>query len=141
MLKHIPPSLSPSLMKILMEMGHTDEIVLGDSNFPVYTHARQVVECHGFSISTLLDDILAFFPLDYLGEAPAAVIAVPGDIILEDPAYDEYQAIIDTHNGKKTRIEYMAREDFYHRASQAYAVVASGERRRFANIILRKGVV
>lgn len=141
MLKNIPQSFSPDLMKTLMEMGHTDEIVIADAHFPVYSKARRVIDCHGIDGITLLDDILKFLPLDYLTETPATVLKVPDNVDVQTLIYDEYKAVLEKREGKNIKIEMLDRASFYDRAAKAYAVIATGEKKRFANIILRKGVV
>jgi len=80
MLKHIPAILSPDLLKILMEMGHGDELVIADGNFPAAAVARRLVRLDGHGVPELLKAILRFFPLDPYVERPAALMAVvPGD--------------------------------------------------------------
>ena len=77
MLKGIPPIISPKLMKILMEMGHGDEIVLADGNFPASSNAHRLVRCDGHSIPDLLQAIMLFFPLDKSADRPAR-----GDVLI-----------------------------------------------------------
>ena len=80
MLKNIPAVLSPELLKILMEMGHGDELVIGDGNFPAASNARRLVRLDGHGVPEILDAILTLFPLDTYVEAPVALMAVtPGD--------------------------------------------------------------
>jgi len=141
MLKGIPSIISPELLKILMEMGHGDEIVLSDGNFPAAAYAKRLVRCDGHSIPELLNAILKFYPLDPYVETPAALMqVVPGDDV-ETPIWDEYKRIINKHEPKANKIENIERFAFYERAKQAYAVVATGEKALYANIILKKGVV
>lgn len=140
MLKGIPAILSPELLKILMEMGHGDELVIGDGNFPAASTARRLVRCDGHNVPDLLDAILRFFPLDASVEAPAALMAVAAG----DPSPDiwaKYQRIIDLRNGQHASIEQIERFAFYERAKTAYAIVTTGEKALYANIILKKGVV
>ena len=80
MLKGIPPIISPELMKVLLEMGHGDELVFADGNFPAATCARRLVRCDGHNVPEILDAVLKFFPLDTFVEHPVALMAVvPGD--------------------------------------------------------------
>jgi L-fucose mutarotase len=139
MLKGIPTILSPELMKVLMEMGHGDELVLADGNFPAASNAVRLVRADGHGVCELLKAILEFFPLDYYVEHPVALMAVvPGDSY-KPPLWKQYMAIVRRHD--KRAFEYVPRFDFYERARKAYAIVATGERARYANVILKKGVV
>ena len=142
MLKGIPSILSPELLKILMEMGHGDTIVLGDGNFPAASLARdsQLVRLDGHGVPEVLDAILQLFPLDPYVEAPVSLMEVmPGDPV-ETPIWDEYAAIIEKHE-PGTKIGHIERFKFYDEARKAYAVIATGETALYANIILQKGVV
>lgn len=141
MLKGIPAILSPELLKILMEMGHGDEIVLGDGNFPAASHARRLVRCDGHGIPELLEAVLSLLPLDQYTARPAALMqVVPGDTV-ETPIWDRYGRIVRERAGLTEAFEQVERFAFYERAKQAYAIVATGESALYANIILKKGVV
>ena len=142
MLKGIPSILSPELLKVLMEMGHGDEIVIGDGNFPHASMAKRLIRCDGHGVPELLDAILAFFPLDAYTEHPAAVMAVAnGDSAPTPEIWGKYKEIIAGHEPEHNNIEFMDRFAFYERAKAAYAVIATGEGAIYANIILKKGVV
>ena len=141
MLKGIPSILSPELLKVLMEMGHGDELVLADGNFPSASIAQRLVRCDGHDVPELLDAILKLFPLDSYSAAPVALMqVVPGDTV-ETPIWDVYKGIVARHEPKCNKIENVERFAFYERAKKAYAVVATGEKALYANIILKKGVV
>jgi len=141
MLKGIPPVLSPELLKILMEMGHGDEIVIGDGNFPAASIANRLVRLDGHGVPEILDAIMKFFPLDTYTEKPVSLMAVvPGDDV-KPTIWDEYKDIINKYEPENCKIEFVERFDFYERAKKAYAVIASGETAIYANIILKKGVV
>ena len=141
MLKGIPSIISPELLKVLMEMGHGDEIVLGDGNFPAASYARRLIRCDGHGIPELLDAILKFLPLDIYVDKPVALMElVPGDDY--DPViWDKYKDIVGNYSPEHTDFEQIERFDFYDRAKKAYAIVATGEQALYANIILKKGVV
>jgi L-fucose mutarotase len=142
MLKGIPKVISPELIKVLMEMGHGDEIVIADGNFPSGTCAtRYLVRCDGHNVPEVLDAILRFFPLDTYSEAPVALMqVVPGDDV-KPVIWDEYRQIIDKYESTETKIDQVERFAFYERAKKAFAVVATSEAALYANIILKKGVV
>ena len=140
MLKGISPILSPELLKIMMEMGHGDEIVIGDGNFPAASCAKRLVRLDGHGVREILDAMLALMPLDTYVDAPAAVMAVtPGDPYKPE-IWPEYQKIIRAREGDFA-MKQVERQAFYDRARKAYAVVATGETALYANIILKKGVV
>ena len=141
MLKNIPETLSPSLLKILMEMGHFDEIVIGDGNFPAASRARHLVRLDGLGSAQILNDILQFFPLDDIEETCATVMEVSRKGYGIPPIWEEYKAIIEKWEDKKDCMAVIPRWDFYERASKAYAVIATSESALFANIILTKGIV
>jgi L-fucose mutarotase len=141
MLKGIPTIISPELLKILSEMGHGDELVLGDGNFPSEAYGKRVVRCDGHGIPQLLEAILTLFPLDRYVDAPVALMdVVPGDTVPEPEIWDTYERIVSSAD-PQAKAEHMERFAFYERAKAAYAVVATGESAIYANIILKKGVV
>lgn len=143
MLKNIPKILSPQLLKVLCEMGHGDELVIADGNFPSESMGKDavVVRADGLPATELLDAILTVLPLDTYVEKPAALMAVvPGDPYVPD-VWDEYKAVMAKHGEDPERIEMMERFAFYDRAKKAYAIIATGEERIYANVLLKKGVV
>lgn len=141
MLKNIPKIMSPELLKILMEMGHGDEIVLADGNFPAETIGQRVVRCDGHGVTELLDAVMRFFPLDTYTDKPVMLM----EVVKSDPVvptiWEDYKAVINKYEPENCKIEMIERFDFYERAKKAYAVVATGEEAIYANIILKKGVV
>jgi L-fucose mutarotase len=141
MLKGIPSIISPELIKVLMEMGHGDEIVIADGNFPSASCASShLIRCDGHNVPELLDAILKFFPLDTYTEAPVALMAVvPGDTV-KPVIWEKYKEIINGHEAD-TKIDFVERFEFYDRAKKAYAVIATSEAALYANVILKKGVV
>ena len=143
MLKNIPSILSPELLKVLMEMGHSDEIVIGDGNFPAETMGKDaiVVRADGHSVPELLDAILSLMPLDQYVERPVALMEVtPGDPVVPT-IWDTYKEILQKHDPEHCKIEMTERFAFYERAKKAYCIVATGETAIYANILLKKGVV
>ena len=141
MLKNIPSILSPELLKILMEMGHGDEIVIADGNFPAASIARRLIRADGHGVPPVLEAVLKLFPLDIYVPKPVALMqVVPGDKV-ETPIWNVYDRIIRASGEKFDGFENVERFAFYERAKKAYAVVATGESALYANIILKKGVV
>ena len=141
MLKNIPSILSPDLLKVLMEMGHGDAIVLADGNFPASSVAQRLVRLDGHGVPEILEAMLKLFPLDTYVEKPVSLMAVtPGDNA-QPIIWDQYKEIIRRSKEPFKEFEYVERFAFYERARKAYAVVATGESALYANIILKKGVV
>ncbi|UCE55830.1 MAG: L-fucose mutarotase [Desulfobacterales bacterium] len=141
MLKGIPCILSPMLLKILMEMGHGDDLVLADGNFPSESFGKRVVRADGHGIAELLRAILNFFPLDTYVEHPVTLMAVVAGDRVKTPIWEEYKKIVKTVGENTAEFEYLERFAFYEKAKDAYAVVATSEKALYANIILKKGVV
>jgi L-fucose mutarotase len=141
MLKGISSVISPDLLKILMEMGHGDELVIADGNFPAASIAQRIVRADGLACLTLLDAILRLFPLDQYVDKPVALMAVvPGDAY-QPVIWEDYRKVVGRYDSGFTDFEYVERFAFYERAKKAYAVLATGEMALYANVILKKGVV
>ncbi len=144
MLKGIPAIISPELLKVLCEMGHSDTIVIADGNFPAETMGKDaiVIRADGHGVPELLEAILKVFPLDTYVENPVSLMQVmPGDNA-ETPIWDTYKKIVSEADsrGEKAFAE-VERFEFYERAKKAYAIIATGETAIYANIMLQKGVV
>ncbi len=139
MLKNVPSIISPELLKILMEMGHGDTIVIGDGNFPAAANAKRLVRLDGHGVPEILDAILKLMPLDTYVKTPVSLMD-NGDKENRPPIWDEYKKIIEKNEGEKD-VELIERFAFYTRAKNAYAIIATGETAIYANVILQKGVV
>lgn len=141
MLKNVPRILSPELMRVLMEMGHGDEIVVADGNFPCYTHNNRVIRMDGDGGNDVLEAIVSLLPLDsYANENVILMSVLEGDDV-ETPIWDDYKETLNIYEGDNAKIGYLSRYEFYERAKAAYAVVATSEEALYANIILKKGVI
>ncbi len=144
MLKGIPKILSPELLKVLCEMGHGDRIVVSDGNFPAESMGKDaiVIRCDGHDVPQLLDAILQLFPLDTYVEKPVSLMqVVPGDQV-ETPIWDVYRQIIGKYDPRGgSAVGHIERFAFYEEAKKAYAIIATGEKALYANIMLQKGVV
>lgn len=144
MLKGIPKILSPELLKVLCEMGHSDRLVIADGNFPAESMGKDavVIRCDGHGVPEILDAILEVFPLDTYVEHPVNLMEVmPGDKV-ETPIWDTYGNIVTQHDERGTKaIGQIERFQFYEEAKKVYAVIATGESALYANIMLQKGVV
>jgi len=140
-LKGIPPILSPELMAVLMSMGHGDELVIADGNFPAASVARRLLRADGHGVPPLLEAILQFFPLDpYVPHAVALMAVVPGDTA-KTGIWDGYRQILRRYDPAFSEFELVERFAFYERARSAFAVLATSETAVYANIILKKGLV
>ena len=144
MLKGIPKILSPELLKVLCEMGHSDRLVIADGNFPSESMGKnaKVIRCDGHGVPELLEAILTVFPLDTYVKTPVSLMQVmPGDNV-ETPIWDEYKEIISKYDDRGEKaIGQTERFAFYEEAKTAYAIIATGESALYANIMLQKGVV
>ena len=144
MLKGIPQILSPELLKVLCEMGHSDRIVLSDGNFPAESMGKYciVIRCDGHGVPELLEAILEVFPLDTYIEKPVNLMeVVPGDTV-ETPIWDTYKEIVSKYDNRGDEaVGNIERFAFYEESKKAYAIIATGEKALYANVILQKGVV
>jgi L-fucose mutarotase len=141
MLKNIPSILSPELLKILMEMGHGDELCIGDGNFPAANYAQRLVRLDGHGVGPILDAVLGLYPLDTFVERPAFVMEVVDKKHSPPPIWKDYAEIIRRYEPSWAGFQEVERFAFYEQAKRAYAIVATGESALYANIILKKGVI
>lgn len=140
MLKHVSPSISPELLKTLDEMGHGDEIVLADANFP-FVGCPNVIRLDGVKMLDLLPGVLDLIPLDpYNAKDNFALMATTNG----DPTptiWADYDKIAKAKGEGYTKAAMVERYAFYERAKKAHCVVITGETAVYANIILKKGVI
>ena len=140
MLKNIPPILGPDLLGILRAMGHGDEIAIVDANYPADAAGPALVRLDGVSATDVLDAILTLMPLDDFVEDAAFCMQVVGDATRREPVMGAFEAIVKQHE-PKMGLASLERFAFYERVSQGYAIVQTGERRLYGNILLKKGVI
>lgn len=142
MLLGIPKILDGDLLKILCDMGHGDEIVVADANFPAERCGRRVARSLSSSGEEMARAILSVMPLDHLGGPPACLMAVAeGDDCGTPEIWDVYGRLLSEEGHSPSAAAFLEREEFYERAYRAYAIVQTGETALYGNIILRKGVV
>ncbi|XP_002161323.1 fucose mutarotase [Hydra vulgaris] len=148
MLKGIPSILSPELLLVLAKMGHGDEIVLADANFPsasvCKTNGAELIRADGLGCTDLLKAVLELLPLDTYVDAPVFLMErTPSDknIDLKTPIWDEFKNVVNNAEQRHVCIKFVERFDFYEQAKRACAVVATGEKALYGNIILKKGVI
>ena len=144
MLKGIPSILSPELLKALCEMGHGDELVIADGNFPCHSVGKNsiVIRLDGHGTTEVLDAVLQVLPLDTYSEKPVALMeVVPGDTCPTPVIWKDYDEVLHRHEPDHCDIEMMERFAFYERAKKSYLIIATGETAIYANVLLKKGVV
>ncbi len=144
MLKGISPLISPELLKALAEMGHGDELVIADGNFPCHSVGKNsiVIRADGHGVPEILDAVLKLIPLDTYTDKPVALMeVVKGDTCGTPEIWDTYKELIEKYEPDCGGIEYTERFAFYERAKGAYLIIATGEKAIYANILLKKGVV
>ena len=144
MLRGIPSILSPELLKVLCEMGHSDCLVIADGNFPAESIGKEakVIRLDGHGVPEVLDAILQVFPLDtYVEKSVNLMQVMPGDTV-ETPIWETYREIVAKHDERGVdNIGEVERFAFYEKAKKAYAIIATSEKALYANIMLQKGVV
>jgi L-fucose mutarotase len=142
MLIGIDPLLGPELLCHLRAMGHGDCLVIADANFPAASTAKRLVRSEGTTSPQMLAAVLSVLPLDTFNESAVFVMQVVGEAGALAPITDEFRKIVAARAGQKfSNIAGLDRFAFYERAHAAYAVVVTGERRLYGNIILQKGVL
>ncbi len=141
MLRNIDPILSPDLLYALRAMGHGDEIVIADANYPGTSSGPDCIRADGSSASDILQAVLSVMPLDTFVTDPALTMQVVGDPDTIPEAVADFQRIIDETADNPAKIQGLERFSFYERAANAFAIIQTAERRLYGNIILKKGVV
>ncbi|ENT05149.1 RbsD/FucU family protein [Brucella sp. 63/311] len=138
MLKNINPLLTGSLLAILADMGHGDDLVIVDANYPAQAAGVPVLDFPGISATQVVEAVLSLLPLDDFVDRPAAVMQAPNEM----PAiFKEFEAVIEKAEGRKIPVEPIERFAFYDRARGAFAIIRTGEKRLYGNIIFKKGVI
>ena len=142
MLKGISKLISPELLKTLCEMGHGDEIVIADGNFPSENFGKRVIRADGISGAEMLKAVLSLVPLDGYSDPNMILMKLMDcDVGKIDPViWKEYEKIAKAAD-ENVKIGNIDRFEFYERANNAFAVIATGEEEVYANIIIKKGVI
>ncbi len=139
MLKGIAACISPELLAVLDRMGHGDEIVLADAHFPGHSLGPLVLRADGITVAALLNGIMPLFELDSYAPPLVMMQVVEGDTL--DPAVEaDYLRVIRVHAAGAPAPERIDRYAFYERARKAFALVMTGEMRKYGNLLLKKGV-
>ncbi|MDB5539971.1 MAG: ribose transporter [Devosia sp.] len=140
MLKGIPPILGPDLLYILRAMGHGDEIAIVDANYPGDSAGPQLVRLDGLSAGDVLDAVLTIMPLDTFVDEQAFGMEVVGDGNKREATHQDFDKLIRKHE-PTMKLSLLERFAFYERVHGAYAIVQTGERRLYGNVLLKKGIV
>jgi L-fucose mutarotase len=140
MLKNIDPILTPALLRILRAMGHGDEIAIVDANYPSSSAGPEVVRLDGVDTPRVLEAILSVMPLDEFVPDAAFYMQVVGDPARIEPITEEFAKIVGRHE-PKMKLGSIERLAFYDRVKGAFALVVTGERRLYGNILLKKGII
>ncbi|MDC7250740.1 MAG: RbsD/FucU domain-containing protein [Sphaerochaetaceae bacterium] len=140
MLKNIPSIVGPELLKILSEMGHSDEIVIADGNFPACSLNSNVIRLDGHNCPEVLEAVLKLLPLDPYEQNAFLMQVVPGDNVAT-PIWETYEKIATIGDSNFKGFDQIERFAFYERTKKAYAVITTSEKALYANIILKKGVI
>jgi L-fucose mutarotase len=140
MLKGIDPLLGPELLRVLRAMGHGDEIAIVDANYPAEQHAKRLVRMDGHDAPRIADAILSVMPLDQMVPQAAFRPAAYNDPAKREPVFADFETVI-ARREPKQQLSVLVGDAFYSRVRAAFAIVASGERRLYGNLVLKKGVV
>ena len=141
MLKGIDPLLTPDLLSTLRAMGHGDEIAIVDANFPAASAGPPVIRLGGVPADAVANAVLSVMPLDDFVPEAAWCMAVVGDPDANPPIFDAFRDALGRHESGEFVLHKLERFAFYARASACFAIVSTGERRLYGNVILKKGVV
>lgn len=141
MLKAIDPLLSPDLLYVLRAMGHGDEIAIVDANYPAQSAGPDVIRLEAADAPRALDAVLSVLPLDTFVPEACWRMEVVGDADADLAVFREFRYVIGKREGPQFRLGTLERFAFYERASRCFAIVATGERRFYGNVILKKGVI
>jgi L-fucose mutarotase len=140
MLKNIPPILSPDLLHALRAMGHGDEIVIVDANFPAESSGPPVIRLDGLLATDVADAVLTLMPLDTFVDEQAFAMEVVGNPKKREQTHKDFDKLVKKHE-PEMKLSLLERFAFYERASQAFVIVQTGERRLYGNILLKKGII
>jgi L-fucose mutarotase len=141
MLHNIPPILSPDVLWTLRAMGHGDDLVIADANFPATALGARYHRLDGLTATDVLQAVLTVLPLDHFVPNPALVMEVVDDPDAVPPIVTEFQAVTTATADNPATLGRLERFAFYDRAKTAFAIIQTGETRLYGNIILKKGVI
>ena len=141
MLKNLDPLLTPELLSALRAMGHGDEMAIVDANYPAVSSGVPVIRLDAASTTQTLGAVLSVLPLDEFEPCAAFHMQVVGNPAGEQPIFQEFRELLKRHEPQVWQLGSIERFAFYARVKRCFAVIATGERRLYGNIILKKGIV
>jgi len=141
MLKGIPPVISPEVMHLMMKMGHGDEVVIADGNFPADAKAQQIARADGLGVLEILEAVLKFLPIDKFVDDPVTVMKPVNAKDPEPPIWKDFRRLLELSEGRRIELTPIERFEFYEKTEAAFGIIATSESALYANIILKKGVV
>ena len=141
MLKHVDPLLSPELLSTLRAMGHGDELAIVDANYPAVSSGRPVIRADGSLVPAVAAAVLGLMPLDEFVPCAAFHMQVVDNPAGQMPIFEEFRSVLRKFEPERAKLEGIERFAFYERVKQCFAVVATGERRLYGNLILKKGII
>jgi len=146
MLYGISPEIPASLLKAMATMGHADELIVCDANFPATsvsktTHIGEVLDTGYKTASRAVSDILSLMPLDAFVEDPAVCMEVPGNHKTAPEVHQEVTTILNSVAGSPWSLTPLDRFQFYDRAKKSFAIVRTLERRPYGCFVFTKGVL
>ena len=140
MLKNIPPILSPDLLHALRAMGHGDEIAIVDANYPAESAGPPVIRLDGLLATDVADAVLTLMPLDTFVDEQAFAMEVVGNPKKREQTHKDFDRLVKKHE-PTMKLSLLERFAFYERVKDAFAIVQTGERRLYGNILLKKGII
>ncbi|HEY0854529.1 MAG TPA: RbsD/FucU domain-containing protein [Devosia sp.] len=140
MLKNIPPILGPELLYTLRAMGHGDEIAIVDANFPGDSSGPTLIRLDGLTATEVLEAVLTVMPLDTFVDEQAIGMEVVGDPKKREATHKDFDKIVKKYE-PDMKLTLLERFAFYDRVEGAYAIIQTGERRLYGNILLKKGII
>jgi L-fucose mutarotase len=142
MLKGLDPILSPEVLAVLRAMGHGDELAIVDANYPAAASGRPLIRMDGVSSTTrMAAAVLSLMPLDEFVPCAAFHMRVVDDAAADLPIFAELREVLQRYEPEVSRLEGIERFSFYERVKRAFAVIVTGERRLYGNLVLKKGIV
>lgn len=141
MLKNVDPLLTPDLLAVLRSMGHGDEIILVDQNFPATSIARRLVDLSGARLDAVTTAVMSVLPVDRFIEPAVFRMGAVGDEATVLPVHAEFQSIVNDAEAREVSIGTLDRFAFYQRARDAFAVILTGDERAYGCFLVTKGVV
>lgn len=141
MLYHIPSIITPELLYAMRAMGHGDELLITDANFPATSHGRECIRLSGVNSSEALSAILTLLPIDTFIENPFVIMEAVDNPEITPPTVEDFTEIIRQKTSHTSSLTGLERFAFYKRAKTAFVIIQTSDIRPYANIMIKKGVI